>query len=208
MRTRVLLADDHTLFVQALSDLLAQRYEIVGIVGDGRALQTAARQHKPDVIVADITMPLMSGLDSIRSLRHDSYVPRIVFLTMHSDAELARECFSCGGRAFVTKERGFDELITAIEAVMANQFYLSPEVAQKLPELLNQTPPFSGAGLTSRQKEILQMLAEGKTVKEIASIVNLSTRTIEWHKYRMMKMLGLRHNAELVHYAVRIRLVI
>jgi DNA-binding NarL/FixJ family response regulator len=151
----------------------------------------------------------MSGLDSVRSLRHDSYVPKVVFLTMHVDTELARECFNCGGSAFVTKDFGFDELITAIETVMANQQYLSPNVAAGLVEILHgdavSTP--GPDELTLRQREILQLLAEGKTMKEVASITNLSTRTVEWHKYRIMKMLGVRRNAELVQQAVRMKLV-
>ena len=210
MTTRVLLADDHVLFAQAVAHLLARRYEVVDIVGDGRTLQTSARSHKPDVIVADITMPQMSGLDGIRSLRNDSYVPKIVFLTMHSDTELARECFSCCGSAFVTKDSGFDELITAIDAVMANRQYVSPRVAAGLIKASKEATVNSGDSgqLSSRQREILQLFAEGKTMKEIASITNLSTRTVEWHKYRMMKMLDVSTSAELVQHAVRMRLVI
>jgi DNA-binding NarL/FixJ family response regulator len=210
MTTRVLLADDHTLFAQAVAHLLAQRYDVVDIVGDGRALQTAARRHKPDVIVADITMPLMSGLECIRSLRKDSYMPKIVFLTMHSEAALARECFDSGGTAFVTKERCFDELIVAIESVIANESYLSPSVAPGLSDA-SKEPTVSGhrfSALTSRQLEILRLLAEGKTVKEIASVTNLSTRTVEWHKYRMMRLLSVKHTAELVQHAVKMKLVV
>ena len=209
MTTRVLLADDHLLFAQAMAELLAGRYEVVGIVGDGKALQAAARTHKPDVIVTDVTMPHMSGLDSVRSLRKDPYVPRIVFLTMHVDVELARECFHCGGSAFVTKESGFDELTAAIDAVVANQQYLSPDIAAGLIDASKE--PQAGADLdqlTSRQREILQLFAEGKTMKEIASVTNLSTRTVEWHKYRMMRMLHVRRSAELVQHAVRMKLVV
>jgi DNA-binding NarL/FixJ family response regulator len=209
MTTRVLLADDHLLFAQAVARLLARRYEVVGIVGDGKALQACARTHKPDVVIADITMPHVSGLDSIRSLRKDSYVPKIVFLTIHTDTELARECFNCGGSAFVTKESSFDELVLAIDAVMANQQYLSPQVGAGLTDMLREhttsDPQF--AQLTSRHREILQLLAEGKTMKEIASITNLSTRTVEWHKYRMMKLLRVQRSAELVQHAVRMKLV-
>ncbi|HYR41396.1 MAG TPA: response regulator transcription factor [Terriglobia bacterium] len=210
MKTRVLLADDHALFAQAVAQLLAQRYDVVDIVGDGRALQASARAHKPDVIVADVTMPHMSGLDSIRSLRKDFYVPRIVFLTMHADVELARECFNCGGSAFVTKESSFDELVVAIDAVMSNQQYLSPDIAAGVIEVATE-PAVAGPEveqLTSRQREILQLFAEGKTMKEIASITNLSTRTVEWHKYRMMRMLHAQRSAELVQYAVRMKLVV
>jgi DNA-binding NarL/FixJ family response regulator len=209
MTTRLLLADDHILFVQAVAKLLAQRYEVVDVVEDGKALQTSARFHKPDVIVTDITMPRMSGLDSVRSLRNDLHVPKVVFLTMHADTELARECFNCGASAFVTKESGFDELIVAIEAVMANQRYLSPNIAGRLIDLC-QEPAISSAEsdqLTLRQREILQLLAEGKTMKEIASVTNLSTRTVEWHKYRIMKMLDVGRSAELIQHAVRMKLV-
>jgi DNA-binding NarL/FixJ family response regulator len=207
MTTRVLLADDHVLFAQALTQRLAQRYEVIDIAGDGRALLSSARKYKPDVIVADITMPHMSGLESIRSLRKDSYTPKIVFLTMHADINLARECFNCGGSAFVTKERSYDELIVAIDAVMANQQYVSPNVAG-LADLLREPGHVSSESLTARQLEILQLFAEGKTMKEIASITNLSTRTVEWHKYRMMRMLQVRRSAELVQEAMRMKLVI
>jgi len=209
MTTRVLLADDHLLFAQAMAELLAGRYEVVGIVGDGKALQAAARTQKPDVIVTDVTMPHMSGLDSVRSLRKDPHVPRIVFLTMHADVELARECFNCGGSAFVTKESAFDELTIAIDAVVANQQYLSPDIAAGLIEASKQPAANPDLDqLTSRQREILQLFAEGKTMKEIASVTNLSTRTVEWHKYRMMRMLGVRRSAELVQHAVRMKLVV
>src|SRR5437867_13007355 len=132
MTTRVLLADDHLLFAQAMAELLAGRYEVVGIVADGRALQAAARAHKHDVIVIDVTMPHMSGLDSIRSLRTDLYVPKTVFLTMPTDVELAPECFNCGGSAVVTKESAFDELVAAFAAVVPNHQYISPNSAAGL----------------------------------------------------------------------------
>ena len=208
MTTRVLLADDHALFAQALTDRLAQQYDVVDIVGDGRALLTSARKHKPDVIVVDITMPFMSGLESIRSLRKDPYRPKIVFLTMHADVELARECFNCGGSAFVSKDCPYDELIVAIDAVMANHTYVSPNIAAGLADVLRNPAAAGGESLTARQREILQLFAEGKTMKEIASITNLSTRTVEWHKYRMMRILRIQRSAELVQEAVRLKLVV
>jgi DNA-binding NarL/FixJ family response regulator len=209
MTTRVLLADDHVLFAQAVAQLLAKRYDVVDIVTDGKALQASARTHKPDVIVVDITMPHMSGLDSVRLIRKDSYVPKIIFLTMHADADLARECFSCGASAFVSKESTYDELTVAIDAVMANQQYLSPNIAAGLIEVATKSdaPPAEFEQLTSRQREILQLFAEGKTMKEIALATSLSTRTVEWHKYRMMRMLRVERSAELVQHAVRMRLV-
>src|SRR5262245_62010574 len=136
MTTRVLLADDHMLFVQALAQLLAPKYDVVDIVGDGRALQTSARKHKPDVIVTDITMPLMNGLESARALLKDMHPPKIIFLTMHADPEIARECFNCGGSGFVNKESSYDELLTAIEAVLQNHMYLSPTVSSGLIDVL------------------------------------------------------------------------
>jgi DNA-binding NarL/FixJ family response regulator len=210
MTTRVLLADDHSLFAQAMARLLAQRYEVVDIVADGKALQASARMHKPDVIVVDITMPLLSGLESIRSLLKDAHVPKIVFLTMHADTSVARECFNCGASAFVTKESSFDELMLAIDAVMSGQVYLSPNVAAGLVDVLKE-PSIPGAEpdqLTCRQREILQLFAEGKTMKEIALATNLSTRTVEWHKHRIMRMLRVRRSAELVQHAVRMKLVL
>ena len=210
MTPRVLLADDHILFAHALSELLVPRYEVVDVVSDGRALRESARRNKPDVIVTDITMPLMSGLESVRSLRKDSYLPKIVFLTMHADAELARECFNCGGSAFVIKECSFEELTVAIDAVLENRMYLSPTIASALIDISREAndPVSVAKRLTPRQCEILQLLAEGKTTKEIASFTSLSTRTVEWHKYRMMRTLGVQRSAELVQHAMRMKLVI
>jgi DNA-binding NarL/FixJ family response regulator len=209
MATRVVVADDHNLFAQALVHLLAQRYEVVDIVADGKALLASAEKHKPDVVITDITMPLMSGLESARSLRKAPYTPKIVFLTMHADPELARECFNCGGSAFVNKESSYDELLVALDAVVANRQYVSPSIAAGFVDL--KTHPTTSAEteqLTSRQREILQLFAEGKTMKEIASLTNLSTRTVEWHKYKMMRILGAKCSAELIHHAMRMKLVV
>ena len=209
MPIRIVLADDHSLFAQAVAQLLGQRYTVVDIVADGRALQTSVRAHQPDVIVTDVTMPLMSGLESIRLLRKDNQMPKVVFLTMHADTELARECFNCGGSAFVNKESSYDELLVAIDAVMANQQYLSPSIAGGFVDLATDTSaPTESEQLTSRQREILQLFAEGKTMKEIASLTNLSTRTVEWHKYKIMRILGARCSAELIHHAMRMKLVV
>lgn len=210
MTTRVLLADDHVLFAQTMAELLKQRYDVVDIVADGRALLDSVRNHKPDVAVVDVTMPLMSGLESVRSIRKESYMPKIVFLTMHADAELARECFHCGGSAFVAKESSFNELTVAIDTVLANNLYLSPSVAAGLVDVLKDPAAARTEFevLTSRQREILQLFAEGKTMKEIAAVTNLSTRTVEWHKYRMMRMLHVRRSAELVQHAMRMKLVV
>jgi DNA-binding NarL/FixJ family response regulator len=207
---RVLLADDHSVFIEALAKLLSSRYEVVGLVDNGRALREFSRMLHPDVIVTDITMPLLNGLEAVRTIRKDVRPPKIVFLSMHGDPDLARECFKCGGSAFVTKECSYEELIVAIETVLKNHMYLSPSIANDVLEVMrNQTTGLSEYDqLTQRQREILQLFAEGKTTKEIGSVMNLSTRTVEWHKYRMMRILRVQHSAELLRYAVRLKLVI
>jgi DNA-binding NarL/FixJ family response regulator len=206
MTIRVLLADDHVLFGQAIGKLLTQRYEVVDIVEDGKALLISARTLRPDVIITDITMPRMSGLDAVRSLHSDPHIPKVIFLTVHGDPELARECFKCGGSAFVLKTAGFDELVCAITAVTANRQYVSPEIAGGMIRISRESSTASGQ-LSLRQREILQLLAEGKTMKEIATVTNLSTRTVEWHKYRMMRMFNIQRSAELVQVAVGLRLI-
>jgi DNA-binding NarL/FixJ family response regulator len=208
MSPRVLLADDHIIFAEALTHVLCQKYEVIETVRDGKALLLSARKHKPDVIVTDITMPLMNGLDCVRSLRKDPYTPKFIFLTMHADSDLARECFNSGGSAFVTKESCYDELLVAIEAVLDNHTYVSPSIAAGLIDgLRDPSSEDDMEPLTLRQREILQLFAEGKTMKEIATLTDLSTRTVEWHKYRMMKMLHVRHSSELVQHALRLKLV-
>src|SRR5579871_147239 len=178
MPIRLILADDHILFAQALKRSLEPRYEVLEIVGDGRALQSSVRQHKPDVVISDITMPLMSGLDSARILRRELHPPKFIFLTMHCDAELARTCLNSGGSAFVLKESGYSELPAAIDAVMANHNYVSSRIAAELldPAQDKDSSQEAGQQLTTRQREILQSLAEGQTMKEIARSMDLSTR--------------------------------
>ena len=207
---RVLLADDHLMFAESLAKLLSSSYEVVGIADNGRSLQEFSRKLHPDVIVTDITMPLLNGLEAVRRLRKDSHPPKIVFLSMHADPALARECFKCGGSAFVTKECSFEELTNAIDTALANHFYLSPVIATNLLDLLRSATnaPSDYDRLTPRQREILQLFAEGKTTKEIASVTNLSTRTVEWHKYRMMGILGVKSSAELLRYAIHLKFVV
>ncbi len=209
MGPRLLLADDHVLLLDVLQPVLSARYEVIAAVHDGRALLEACRALKPDVIITDITMPLLNGLDAIRQLKRLMSLPKVVFLTMHHDFELVRECFRFGGSAFVAKERSCEDLLAAIAAVLRNHRYVSPEFLSVLSEL---TPDSDCANersdpLTSRQREILQLFAEGKSVKEIAVALNLSTRTVEWHKYRTMEVLHAANGAELIRYAIKIRLV-
>jgi DNA-binding NarL/FixJ family response regulator len=205
----VLVADDHVLFAEALAKLLSSRYDVVAVVDNGRALQEFTRRLAPDVIVTDITMPGLNGLEAVRMIQKEERPPKVVFLSMHADADLARECFKCGGSAFVTKECRYEELTIAIETVLENHMYLSPAIATGLLDVLRH-PTNIGAScdpLTGRQREILQLFAEGRTTKEIAAVLSLSTRTVEWHKYRMMRTLRMETSAELLRHAVRLKLV-
>jgi DNA-binding NarL/FixJ family response regulator len=209
MGERLLLADDHAVFVEALAKLLRSRYEVVEVVSDGRALCEAARRHEPDVIITDITMPLMNGLDAVRALRSEVKTAKVVFLTMHAELSLVRECFQSGASAFLVKHCAYDELCLALDAVFKGETYVSSAIANEFVAFSNTSATTSSKyeQLSLRQREILQLFAEGKTTKDIAAIVNLSTRTVEWHKYRMMRMLGLQRSAELVQFAARMKLV-
>jgi DNA-binding NarL/FixJ family response regulator len=203
---RLLLADDHVMFVQALAKLLRSRFDLVDIVENGRALWESSLNHKPDVIVTDITMPLMNGIEAVRRLRKEGVLAKIIFLTMHADDEIVAECFRAGASGFVNKACCYDELLVAIDVVLNNNFYIPPGISADV--LTNDAKPAGGLDLlTSRQREILQLFAEGNTAKEIASLMNLSTRTIEWHKYRMMRALHVESSAQLVRYAVKSKLV-
>jgi DNA-binding NarL/FixJ family response regulator len=206
---RVLLADDHVLFAEALAQLLSGKYEVVGVVHNGRALLESARRLNPDVVITDITMPMLSGMEAVRMLRKDPHPPKVVFLTMHSDPDIARECFKCGASAFVPKECSYEDLTAAIETALEDHTYLSPAIASDVIELLRNPSnvPSDYDRLTQRQREILQLFAEGRSTKEIASVINLSTRTVEWHKYRMMRILHVQNTAELLRYAIRLKLV-
>lgn len=207
---RVLLADDHSVFVEALARLLSSKYEVVGVADNGRTLQEFSRRLRPDVIITDITMPLLSGLEAARRLLKEPHPPKIVFLSMHADPDLARECFKCGGSAFVTKGCSYEELTAAIETVLENHMYLSPAIASDLLDVLRNPANENSSydQLTQRQREILQLFAEGRTTKEIAYVMNLSTRTVEWHKYRMMRILQVQSSAELLRCAIRLKLVV
>ena len=209
-RPRVLLADDHRLVAEGLRSLLAAEFEVVGMVEDGRALIEAARKLWPDVIVVDITMPQLNGIDALASLRKDSPGIKVVFLTMHQDVAYARRALEAGASGYVLKHSAPAELIAAIRAALAGKTYLTPALAGEVLQALQHGSPAAGdpvARLTVRQREILQLLAEGRSAKDIAAVLAISTRTVEFHKYQMMEALGLHHSAELVHFAIKHGLV-
>jgi DNA-binding NarL/FixJ family response regulator len=205
---RVLLADDHTIVADGLRSLLSQHFDLVGTVRDGEALVEAARRLRPDVIVSDIGMPVLSGLDALRRLNDDASAPRMIFLTMHADADLATEAFRAGAAGYLVKHSAGDELITAIHEVLRGRFYLTPLITRDVLTNLTGRPGQSSARLTRRQRDVLRLIVEGKRMKEIAAALDLSARTVESHKYEMMQTLGVRTTAELIQFALRHDLVV
>ncbi len=205
-RPRVLLADDHLLVAEALKSLLSEEFDLVGVVEDGRQLLEAAATLRPDVIVADITMPQLNGIDALVRLRElGDHVP-MVFLTMHRDVTFARRALEAGASGFVLKHSASTELITAIHAALDGKTYLTPQLAGEVLDAMRQGPDLTAdpvAALTPRQREVLQLLAEGRSAKEIATALGISARTVEFHKYQMMETLDLHTNADLVHFAIK-----
>jgi DNA-binding NarL/FixJ family response regulator len=209
-RTRILLADDHEMLLDGLVSLLGTEFDIVGVARDGRSLVDLARRHHPEVIVVDIAMPQLNGIDAVRILRKESTPSKILFLSMHMDLPIVEEAFRAGASGYVLKVGAVDELIKAIQCVVRGGSYISPVLAGDLISSLltaSSEPVSRQTTLTSRQREVLQLLAEGKTMKEIGALLNISTRTTESHKYEIMRHLGLKTTAELIRYAVRIKLV-
>ena len=208
MKPRVLLADDHTILLGALEKLLGDECEIVGQAADGRALIAAAEQLKPDVIVLDISMPLLNGLDAARQIKQKLKTVKLIFLTMNEDADVAAEAFRAGASGYLLKRSAAAELSTAIREVMHGRSYVTPLATEGLMESLMQPESQTARHqLTPRQREVLQLLAEGRSMKEVASVLNLTARTVAFHKYRMMDELKVKSTAELVQYAVKHHIV-
>jgi DNA-binding NarL/FixJ family response regulator len=206
----ILLADDHPIVAEGLQRLLEGRFEFIGRVSDGRALVEAAKRTMPAVIVVDICMPLLNGLDAVRLLKKEGVRSKVIFLTMHSDSNLVAEAFHAGASAYLLKQSAGEELTEAIEQVLAGRSYITPLIANDVISFLvnsERQPSKSPVELTIRQREVLQLIAEGKTMKEVASLLGISARTAETHKYEMMEALGVQTTAELIRYAVKINLV-
>ena len=206
----MLLADDHVMVAEALKSLLTPEFELVGVVEDGRKLVEAAGTLRPDVIVADITMPHLNGVDALVQLRQRGDRVPVVFLTMHRDASFARRALDAGASGFVLKHSAPAELVLAIRAALEGKTYLTPQRAGEVFEAMKQGPQQVGGtlgALTPRQREVLQLAAEGQSAKQIASTLGISPRTVEFHKYQMMEALGLHTNADLIHFALKHGLV-
>ena len=209
-RPRVLIADDHLLVAEALTSLLKDEFDLVGVVEDGRALVEAADTLRPDVIVADITMPHLNGIDALLLLRKRGDRVPVVFLTMHRDVTFARRALEAGASGLVLKHSASVELIAALRAALEGRTYLTPQLAGEVLESMKQGPERAkdpAAALTLRQREVLELLAEGRSAKEIAARLSISTRTVEFHKYQMMEALGLHTSADLIHFAIKHGLV-
>ncbi len=208
-KPRVLLADDHILVIEGLKALLQDRFDLVGVVNDGRALVEAAMELRPDVIVTDISMPMMNGLEAIRRIRAADSRARIIVMTMHRDTQLAIEAFHAGASAYLLKVSPGEELIEAIGEVLRGNTWVTPMLPKDAItiRLAAESGGAERSPLTPRQREVLQLVAEGRTMKEVAAILKISPRTAESHKYEVMQSLGLQTTAELIQYAVKMKMV-
>jgi DNA-binding NarL/FixJ family response regulator len=205
-RPTVLLADDHALVLEGLRKILEPDFDVVGVVEDGRALVRIAPQLKPDIILADITMPLLNGVEAARQIMKSDPNAKIIMLTMHPDPTYATEALEAGCLGYVLKHSAAAELVTAIQEVLKGRIYVTPRIAGEVADALRQgllQRQKSVAHLTPRQREVLQLVAEGKSLKEIADILHVSKRTAEFHKYRIKDELGLRTNADFTQYAIK-----
>jgi len=204
-RPRVLLADDHRIVSEGLKSLLADDFDLVGIVEDGRELVPLAKTLLPDVVIADISMPNLSGIDALVQLKRDLPSIKVVFLTMHQDTVYARRAVAAGADGYVVKHSAASELVLAVRAALRGQTFISPSITSLL---LREKRSGAEAldpeqSLTARQREILGLVAQGCSAKEIAAKLNISPRTVEFHKYQMMQAFNLHNTAELIHFAIK-----
>lgn len=205
-KPRVLIADDHSLVAEGLGSLLAAYYDVVGISDNGRRLLVDAGLHKPDVIVLDIGMPELNGIEAALHLRKLLPQAKLVFVTQQIDVQYLRAAFRAGGVGYVAKQSATQELLTAIERALSGKIYVTPLLKEALPELslqdLRESSDVFAKELTPRQREVLQLVAEGKTIKEISATLAISPKTVEFHKNALMNEIGLRTTAELTRYAI------
>ncbi len=207
-RPRVLLADDHRLFREAIAQLLQAQCDVVGTVADGRSLLDAAPDLHPDIVVLDVGMPLLNGLDAARQLLLRMPAVKVIFLTVSEDADLAAEAFRSGASGYLLKNSAAAELLQAVREVSQGRSYVTPLVTRGLVgSFLHDPAPARKRELSLRQREVLQLLAEGRTAKEVGRILKITARTVAFHKYEMMRELGIRTAAELVQFAVKKHIV-
>lgn len=205
-RARVLIADDHNLVAELCKKLLEKDFAVVGMVSDGRAMLSAAEELKPDVIVLDIAMPILNGLDAGQKVKEILPMVKLVYLTMNTDAEVAAEAFERGASGYLLKTCAASEMVVAVREALRGKSYMSRSLSRDAVDCLrwqHKKLVKEEERLTARQREVLQLLAEGRVMKEVAHILHMKMRTVAYHKYRMMEVLGARSNADLVKYAVR-----
>jgi len=203
-KARILVADDHTLVAEAFKRLLEPEFEVVGTVGDGRALLRVAAQLQPDVVLVDLNMPLLNGLDASEQLKQALPKVKIIVLTMNEDPEIAAETMGKWASGYLLKKSAGSELLKAVRDVLKGGKYIAPDLQEALAAILaRDSGSDSARALTPRQREVLQLLAEGHTMKEAAAILHVATRTIAFHKYRIMQDFGLENNSELLRFAMK-----
>jgi DNA-binding NarL/FixJ family response regulator len=205
-KARILLADDHRIVIEGLKKLLDPEYDVVGAVEDGRALIAAVDKLQPHVVVADISMPHLNGIEAVRHIKEKNPQIRVVILTMHHDVQYAARAFEAGASGFVLKVSAPSELITAIGEVLKGKTYVTPTIAGELIQSYRdgkESPEAVFKRLSARHREILQLVAEGHSAKEIGNILNISARTVESHKYQIMEILNVKTGAELVQFAIK-----
>jgi len=201
-KPRILLADDHVLVLEGFRRILHEHYELVGTLGDGYALLAAAKTVQPDIVILDISMPLLNGIDTAAQLKKICPTAKIIIVTMHAGADYVRSAFEAGASAYVLKGSAVDELEQAIRAVLGGHSYITPLITKELVDVYLSTPSEKPKGLTPRQREVLQFLAEGRTAKEIASLLHITSRTVEFHKGQILDQLKLKTTADLIKYAL------
>jgi DNA-binding NarL/FixJ family response regulator len=202
-KTTVLVADDHTIVKEGLVGLLKEHdYDVVGAVGNGKLLLDAARRLRPDVIVTDLSMPELDGLQVLERLKAEKIASKVIVLTMHHDADRATAALKAGASGFLLKESAGEELITAIAQALQGRIYLTPAVTRAVMDHMTAPGGPPAPELTPRQREVLRLIVQGQRMKEIAANLQLSPRTVETHKYEMMEVLGVHSTAELVRYAI------
>jgi len=208
-KNTVLVADDHAIVKEGIVNLLKEHdFDVVGAVGDGHELIDTAKRLRPDVIITDLAMPGLSGLDVLARLKAEHIDSKVIVLTMHNDAELATRAMRAGASGFLLKDSAGEELLNAIHQALQGRVYLTAMLTRAVMERMAASPGQSEPQLTARQRDVLRLILEGRRMKEIAATLQLSTRTVETHKYEMMEVLGVHSTAELVRYAVKHRLIV
>ena len=207
---RIILADDHTLVTEALRQLVTPYFDVVATVADGRALLKSAVSLRPEVIVVDVAMPLLNGLEACRQLKREMPWVKFVFLTMNDDPEIAVEAMKAGASGYILKRSAASDLMRAIQAALRGRSYIASQLLQGMQESFIRNPQGKSRpkSITPRQREVVHLLAEGKTMKEAAAVLTVTPRTVAFHKYRVMQELGLKTNADLVQFAIKNQILV